>query len=136
MKKSYKFILAGVVFACVVGYLFVTSFKSESVYYLEVSEVKQNPEKYNAKGMRVTGEVMPEDLTKDFKKQYLAFTIKDIKGSEDTMNVVYNGIIPDTFKVGIHVIVEGKYDTENHIFKAASVLTKCPSKYEADVEQK
>ena len=136
MNKTYKFALAGVVFLCVVGYLFFTSFKSESVYYLEVSEVKHNPEKYNQKGMRVTGEVLPGTVTKDFKKQYLAFTLKDIKGNDDTMKVVYNGIIPDTFKESIHVIVEGKYDQAAQIFKAATVLTKCPSKYEAEVEQK
>lgn len=136
MKKSHKFILAGVVFACVLGYLFFTGFKSESVYYLEVSEVKQNPEKYNSKGMRVTGEVVAGTITKDFKNQYLAFTIKDIKGSEDTMKVVYHGIIPDTFKEDIHVIVEGKYDIGAQVFNAATVLTKCPSKYEAEVEQK
>lgn len=135
MKRSYKFILAGLVFAGVIAYLFISGFSQESVYYLEVSEVKHNPEKYNEKGMRVTGEVIPGTVTKDFKKQYLAFTIRDIKGA-DTMKVVYHGIIPDTFKEGIHVIIEGKYNVDRQEFDASTVLTKCPSKYEAKVEQK
>lgn len=135
MKRSYKFIFAGLIFAGVLAYLFITGFSQESVYYLEVSEVKHNPEKYNEKGMRVTGEVIAGTVTKDFKNQYLAFTIRDIK-TPDTMKVVYKGIIPDTFKEGIHVIIEGKYDVNKQQFDAATVLTKCPSKYEAKVEQK
>lgn len=136
MKKSYKFILAGVVFAGIIGWLFMSSFKQESVYYLEVHEVTHNPEKYNTKGMRVTGNVVPGTVTQDYKNQYLLFTIQDIQGNPDTMKVEYHGIIPDTFKEDIHVIIEGKYDPEKQVFNAATVLTKCPSKYEAEVEQK
>ncbi|TCK59389.1 cytochrome c maturation protein CcmE [Seleniivibrio woodruffii] len=136
MKKSYKFILAGVVFACVIGWLLMSSFSQDSVYYLEVHEITKNPDKYNQKGMRVTGNVVKGTITQDYKKQYLLFTIQDIQGEPDTIQVEYNGIIPDTFKEDIHVIVEGKYDKEKKLFNAETVLTKCPSKYEAELEQK
>jgi len=133
MKKSWKFLLAAVVFAGAVGYLLSAGFSSESVYYLEVSEVLEDPVKYNKKGMRVSGDVVDGTIVKDFKKQYLEFDISDEDGK--SMRVVYNGIIPDTFKEDIQVIVEGRYDQNNKTFNAATVLTKCPSKYEVDVEE-
>jgi cytochrome c-type biogenesis protein CcmE len=133
MKKSWKFLFAAVVFAAAVGYLMVSGFSQESVYYLEVTEVLQNPDKFNKRGMRVSGDVVDGTVVKDFKKQYLEFSISDAEGK--SMKVIYNGIIPDTFEEDVQVIVEGRYDKEKQIFNAATVLTKCPSKYEAEVEQ-
>lgn len=132
MKKSWKFIAAAVVFAIAVGYLFTTGLSSDSVYYLEVSEVLENPAKFNHKGMRVSGDVVDGTIVKDFKKQYLEFDLSDMDGK--SMRVVYNGIIPDTFTEDIQVVVEGRYDEAKMVFNAASVMTKCPSKYEADLE--
>jgi len=133
MKKSWKLFIAAAVFVVAVGYLFASGFSSESVYYLEVSEVLKDPEKFNHKGMRVSGDVVSGTITKDFKKQYLTFDISDTSGA--SMTVVYNGIIPDTFEEDVQVIIEGRYDPDKKIFNAATVLTKCPSKYEADVEK-
>lgn len=133
MKKSWKLFLAAAVFAVAVGYLFITGLGSESVYYLEVSELLQQPEKYNSKGMRVSGDVVTGTVVKDFKKQYLEFDMADAAGK--TMRVIYKGIIPDTFKEDIQVIVEGRYDKGAMVFNAATVLTKCPSKYETEVNK-
>ncbi|PLX70256.1 MAG: cytochrome c biogenesis protein CcmE [Denitrovibrio sp.] len=134
MKKSWKILFAGAVFVVAIGYLLTTGFSSDSVYYLEVSEVLENPAKFNQKGMRVSGDVVTGTIVKDFKKQYLEFNMSDEEGK--AMKVIFNGIIPDTFKEDIEVIVEGKYDIDGQVFHAATVLTKCPSKYEAEVDEK
>jgi hypothetical protein len=42
----------------------------------------------------------------------------------------------DAFKEGVQVIVEGRYDKDTNTFKAKTLLAKCPSKYEAEVEKK
>lgn len=133
MGKSWKILLAAVVFAGAIGYLMVSGFSEESVYYLEVSEVLEDPVKFNKKGMRVSGDVVDGTIVKDFKKQYLEFNIADPDG--ESMKVIYNGIIPDTFKEDIQVIVEGRYDQTAKVFNAATVLTKCPSKYETEMEE-
>ncbi len=36
------------------------------------------------------------------------------------------------FKDGIEVVVEGRYDARRHHIEATRLLTKCPSKYQAD----
>ena len=133
MNKSSKFILAGVVMLAVVGYLMISGFKSESVYYLEVKEVMGNYEKYNERGMRVSGGVVDGTIVKDLKNQKLQFSVEDPDGT--SMPVVYNGIIPDNFKDDIEVIIEGRLDENSKVFIAETLLTKCPSKYEAEVEE-
>lgn len=47
---------------------------------------------------------------------------------EKKILVKYSGGIPDTFKIGSEVIVEGGF-TKN-VFNAKVLMTKCPSKYQ------
>jgi cytochrome c-type biogenesis protein CcmE len=48
----------------------------------------------------------------------------------NTMEVSYHGIIPDTFKEGAGVLLEGRY--MNGRFEATNIMTKCASKYEGE----
>jgi cytochrome c-type biogenesis protein CcmE len=58
----------------------------------------------------------------------LRFTLNDVIGSDVSLPVVYRGAVPDTFKVGNGVIVEGTY-TADGIFEATAILARCASKY-------
>jgi len=49
------------------------------------------------------------------------------------LNVVYQGVTPDMFQDGGEVVVEGALD-EQGVFHANTLLTSCPSKYEAEKE--
>jgi cytochrome c-type biogenesis protein CcmE len=51
-----------------------------------------------------------------------------IDGGE-SLPVIYQGVVPDTFKVGNEVVVEGTLKS-NGIFQAYTLMPKCPSKYE------
>jgi cytochrome c-type biogenesis protein CcmE len=44
--------------------------------------------------------------------------------------VEYRGAVPDTFKPGAEVIVEGRFNKQSGVFSASTLITKCPSKYE------
>ena len=46
--------------------------------------------------------------------------------------VRYNGVLPDMFADGRDVIVEGR--VEQGVFQADTLLTTCPSKYEAELQ--
>ena len=52
------------------------------------------------------------------------------EGGRETV-VVYTGLIPDTFKDGSEVVVEGTY-APNATFTAHTLFAKCPSKYESE----
>ena len=58
------------------------------------------------------------------------FTIEDLTGKTDTVNVLYSGQMPGTFDAGVDVVVIGKYASSGALITADQLQTKCPSKYE------
>lgn len=56
------------------------------------------------------------------------FFVRDREQEQPQLEVVYQGIMPDTLKPGRDVIVQGQYDGQK--FDAYQLLTQCPSKYE------
>jgi len=60
----------------------------------------------------------------------LRFRLKDISGgSRTTVAVLYTGSVPDLFKVGRHIVVDGKLRKGMFVAQPGSMITKCPSKY-------
>ena len=60
----------------------------------------------------------------------LRFKLRDIGGSRDTGVLVrYTGSVPDLFKVGRHVVVNGQLRHGTFVAEPGSMITKCPSKY-------
>jgi len=56
--------------------------------------------------------------------------MKDIGGGSSTAVAVrYSGSVPDLFKVGRHVVVDGQLRSGVFVAKPGSLITKCPSKY-------
>ena len=58
----------------------------------------------------------------------LRFTLRDVRGAA-TARVVYTGTVPDLFRTGRDVVVDGRL--RNGVFVAVpnTLVTKCPSKY-------
>jgi cytochrome c-type biogenesis protein CcmE len=67
-------------------------------------------------------------VTGDAHGSGLHFRLRDVKGTA-TVPVVYTGNVPDLFKPGRDVVVEGRY--ANGVFTAipGTLVTRCPSKY-------
>jgi cytochrome c-type biogenesis protein CcmE len=60
----------------------------------------------------------------------LRFGVTDIgSSSRSAIPVVYHGSVPDLFKVGRHIVVDGRYRHGVFVAKRDSLVTKCPSKY-------
>jgi cytochrome c-type biogenesis protein CcmE len=60
----------------------------------------------------------------------LRFRLKDISGdSTSSVAVVYTGSVPDLFKVGRHIVVDGRLRKDRFVAQPGSMITKCPSKY-------
>ena len=128
-KKTQKQFVVGVlVIVSAIGYLIYTGVKKTSVYYLTVSEVYAKGVSYKGEGMRVEGSVVDGTIKKGFSGLQAEFAISD--GTNYRLPVLYKGIIPDMFQDGIDVVVEGTIDKKG-VFQAHTLLTSCPSKYEA-----
>jgi len=60
----------------------------------------------------------------------LRFRLADIgHAAPERVAVAYRGSVPDLFKVGRHVVVEGTLRHGVFVAKPGSLVTKCPSKY-------
>ena len=49
--------------------------------------------------------------------------------STTTVAVRYTGSVPDLFKVGRHIVVDGQLGSGTFVAEPGSMITKCPSKY-------
>lgn len=125
-KNKLIYIFAFLLFACAVGYLSYTGFAQNSVYFLNVAEAGEVPAEQLAQA-RLFGLVAQDGLAQQGNR--LNFNLQDKDNGALVIPVVYSGALPDTFKAGAEVIVEGGMK-QNGEFHASSIMTKCPSKYQ------
>ena len=122
-----KFLIGGIILFLAIGYLGYTGFVSSATYYYEVNEFLGQSDMLVGQSVRINGTVVPGSIKQEAQGLVLKFTINDIE-KDASLPVIYHGAVPDTFKAGNDVVVEGKYTTEG-TFEATTILTKCASKY-------
>lgn len=129
-RKNRRALVGAVIILGSIGWLAWTGIKNDGVYYQTVAEYAQDAAQNPHKGVRVTGLVVAGTIQTAPDQKTVRFTMRDEKQPARTLAVVYSGIIPDTFKAGRQVVVEGRRDSQG-VFEADVLLAKCPSKYEA-----
>ncbi len=138
MKKSNrKVLIAILVLLSSVGFLIYRGLAETSVYYLTVGELKTSPLGLQLgadQAVRVGGLVVDGSIDYNQRDLTLRFSIKDENNPQQTINVHYNGAKPDAFEPEIEALLEGIYDREKNLFRAETLLVKCPSKYESEQE--
>jgi cytochrome c-type biogenesis protein CcmE len=134
-RKSNKrpFLLALLLFLGGVGYLIYGGLSENTVYFLNVSEALALEQK-QLDSARLFGTVDAQELTKAENGAGVTFRLLDKDDKGQSIMVAYAGAVPDTFKPGVEVIVEGGWNQESGQFKAATLMTKCPSKYKSRSE--
>lgn len=131
MQRNLKVYIAFAVILISMGFLLFFGFNSETmVYYSTVNELKAKGADAYGKAFRVGGQVVNGSVQQATDRVEVAF---DIVEEDQTLHVLYNGILPDTFKEGINVMIEGTYGSDG-TFRATNVLTKCASKYDPSME--
>jgi cytochrome c-type biogenesis protein CcmE len=127
--------------AAALSYLVYAGTKDNLVYYYEVDEVQAAAASTDGR-IRVSGDVVEGSIVKDEDARVIRFAIRATTangeqgaaaGSDETsaesIPVVYAGTVPDIFREGIQVVVEGKMGSDG-TFEAETLLAKCPSKYQ------
>jgi cytochrome c-type biogenesis protein CcmE len=122
-----------VIVAAVVVVLFIifgsVSFLQSNVEYTDVSGAMRTHKKVQLKGQ--WRKEKPSAF--DAKTTQFTFFLVDDQGKE--CKVVLDGAAPNNFEMATSVVAKGRYDAEGGYFHATEVLTKCPSKYEAQAEE-
>lgn len=126
-----KIVIGVVVIVAALLYLMISGFQESSVYYMTVSEVAGKRDQVKGEGLRVSGYVIPESIDWNAEKIEVHFTL--IEGT-DSLRVHYKGVKPDQLADAQQVLAEGKMADDGSL-NATKLLLKCPSKYEAKLEE-
>jgi cytochrome c-type biogenesis protein CcmE len=131
--RKVKFVAGFAVIGVCFFYLVVTGFQNTSMYYFTVSELEARETEFLGRRIKLAGRVVPNTIKRDDQGMAVRFTIWEPTGSEASSTglrtITYNGIVPDTFKDEADVVLEG-VTGDDGVFKAETLLAKCPSKYE------
>jgi cytochrome c-type biogenesis protein CcmE len=125
-KAPWSLVIAGVAIAGAVLYLVLANTGASAEYYMTIKELHACGS-CSQRIVRVAGFVAPNSIVKNDQTQVLHFTITD---STLSMPVVYGGTVPDIFRAGVQVVVEGRLGTGG-VFQAQNLLAKCPSKFQS-----
>lgn len=139
MTASVKFLIGAIALSGAVAYLIYAGVQQSGVYYFKIDEFLAQQDTMIGEAVRVAGRVTPGSVTKKMTPngEDLTFRIGDFVSegeAKETIQVHFVGITPDMFKSegGSDVIVEGKF--HDGMIHAQSVMTSCPSKYEAEAQ--
>jgi cytochrome c-type biogenesis protein CcmE len=128
MKRAHLKVLAGgIILATAATLLGVAGLKEGWVYFLHVDQYVESVSHQNQR-VRLHGYVGAGDL--EVSKSGLVAKF-NLEGETASLRVEYSGVIPDMFRAGHEVVVEGRRNEEG-VFIADTLMTKCGSRYESD----
>jgi cytochrome c-type biogenesis protein CcmE len=121
-RRRLYFIALGLIGLFAGTALVLSAFQENLVFFFSPAELAANPP---APGQRIRmgGLVEPGSVVKDGKD--IRFAVTD--GSH-SLAVHYVGLLPDLFKEGTGVVVEGRLEPDN-VFAASNVLAKHDENY-------
>lgn len=119
-KRKIVLLIVGLVLVIGVGYQVYAWFIHTEADYLTVSEAKSQMKSLNDQMARVGGRVVPGSIDWDDRAKIMWFSLSDDK---ENLKIIYQGIVPDNFKPGAEIIIEGKYGTED-TFEVSSFVSR------------
>ncbi|MDQ3193476.1 MAG: cytochrome c maturation protein CcmE [Bacteroidota bacterium] len=123
MSKKSKTI-TGILIILVFLTIGFMSFMDSKIEYVNFDEAKNRMRTVEVKGQWVKGKESKFDAVTN------TFSFYMVDDFNREMKVVLDGAKPNNFDVAEAVVAKGKM--KDGYFHAKDVLTKCPSKYEAD----
>ena len=118
-KRRLRLIVALSAAILLAGALVYTSFTAST----EASKPSQIEP---GRSYELTGKVVKDSVRRGDDE--LRFRIRDRDGTE-SVPVRYAGVVPDPFREGREVIVEGRLQNGTFVAERDSLVTKCPSKF-------
>ncbi|NOX89379.1 MAG: cytochrome c maturation protein CcmE [Calditrichaeota bacterium] len=129
-----KYIVGFIVILITFGFLVYRGMDGAMMVYVNVSELDTQDANKENETLQVAGIVEPGSIESNSSTRQISFMLQDLNKPDYTLKVNYNGIVPDNFKPGIQVVVQGVLDQKNKVIKAEQILVKCPSKYQEDTK--
>ena len=136
MNKQRRYALGTLLIVGSMGVLLASSMKSSALRAVPVGDIcraDQTPASYIGQNVRIVGWVGKEPVRRELVKTGDGPTYVnhfDVVDKNQRVQVSFADVLPDTFRHGSPVQVDGLYNAAGKM-EAHRVLTKCPSKYEA-----
>jgi cytochrome c-type biogenesis protein CcmE len=130
-KKTVVKIIVGVVLiGGAMSYFIYQAMQSSYAYYYSVDDLAADKSAAQNHSLRIAGRVKKGTVQNDLQNMRLSF---QLTGTQATLPINYEGVVPDNFTDDIEVVVEGHLGTTG-VFQADKLMTRCESKYKAKVQ--
>ncbi len=126
-KSKIPYLAAALLLTAGTGYMIFSGLSENSMYFINVAEALELPGE-EAHSARVFGTVSENEL--HMGAGGVDFLLLDADDPDQCVRVVYPNAVPENFKAGAEVIVEGSLLQKR--FSAKVLMTKCPSKYQKE----
>ncbi len=134
MARKKRMVIGGVLILLVFAG-FLVSVVDQGIgalqYYHTLDEFEQARQQGSiepGQGLRLNGMVAPGTIERDLKRMEIRFDLTD--GTHSIPVVLTRLDVSDLFKDNANVVVEGRFGADG-VFVAETLMTKCPTKYEA-----
>ncbi len=126
--QNKKFVaLIIVVTVITMGWIAIGTGPAE-VPYVSIKELRSGEGQWSRNRLRLGGLVEDGSISYSDDRLNVDFIIKQ---DQAQLPVRYRGLTPDMFAEGAEVIIEG--NLEGEVFMADNLMTKCASRYEAEI---
>jgi cytochrome c-type biogenesis protein CcmE len=125
-KTTARAVFSAVVIGGALTLLLAMTVRESAAYYKHVDEVMVSPEQWYGKRLKLHG--FAENVERRVDSLEYRF---QVTAGDQTVLASYTGIVPDTFKDGSEVVLEGELGPNGFHVVPNGVMAKCPSKYEA-----
>ena len=122
-KRKIRLVVALGAAVLLAGGLMLTSFTADTPATTPSQLLAQK----GSGDYKLTGKVVDGSVKR--QGETLSFAIRDRAGNT-SVPVTYTGVVPDPFRDGREVIVDGKLQGGTFVAERDSLVTKCPSKFQ------
>jgi cytochrome c-type biogenesis protein CcmE len=122
-KRKIRLIVALGAAVLLAGGLMLTSFTADT----PATTPSQLLAKQGGGDYKLTGKVVDGSVKR--QGETLSFAVRDRNGTA-SVPVTYTGVVPDPFREGREVVVDGKLEGGTFVGERDSLVTKCPSKFQ------
>lgn len=125
-KRRVRLIVALTAAMLLAGALIYTSFSAAT----DAKQPSQLLRSANSgQSYQLTGKVVQGSVVRSGDS--MRFTVRDRNGTGPALPVTYSGEVPDPFRGGREIIVKGSVRNGTFVGQKDSLVTKCPSKFQA-----
>ena len=123
-RNPARLVIALSIAAVLAVFLLYTSIAGGGTPMIQPSELQGRTERVTLAG-RVVGSPQGDPYAGG-----LRFQLHDIKGgTRERVTVLYKGSVPEQFKPGRDIVVDGRLRNGTFVAVPGTLITKCPSKY-------